>query len=181
LKVLFVLLCFIADSLLPPIWSLGFGLAGSVPYILVATKPGKCYNKNTKENLFSKMNDSLPVMVVSVFVVPPFVGVIAAVKAYVWKSPPMRVFLWQGFLGPSLTVQVNHHPSPKVSIVLLSTLVVKDVGVEGVYPFALGGCSFVTPIVDKGKGFSVIGLIQPQKWLVGLWSVFRDCFVGSRR
>ena len=99
------------------------------------------------------MNDSLPVEVVSMFVVPPFVGAIATVKANVWKSPPVRVFLRQGFLGPSLIVQVNHHPPPKVSIVLLSTLVVKDVRVEGVYPSPLGGCSSVTPIADEGEDF----------------------------
>jgi len=42
-----------------------------------------------------------------------------------------------------------HHPSPEVSVALSLALVVREVGVEGVY-FPLGVCFSATPIVDKG-------------------------------
>ncbi len=45
-------------------------------------------------------------------------------------------------------------------------LVVREVGVEGVY-FPLGVCFSATPIVDKGDDFRLNGLIQSHKWPVG--------------
>jgi hypothetical protein len=41
-----------------------------------------------------------------------------------------------------------------------SALVVREVGEEGVFPFPLGGYSFVTPVADKGDDFRLTGLIQ---------------------
>jgi hypothetical protein len=53
-----------------------------------------------------------------------------------------------------------------VLVVSSLALVVKEVGLEGVSPFPLGGCFSVTPAVDKGEDFRLIGLIKSQKWLV---------------
>jgi hypothetical protein len=62
-------------------------------------------------------------------------------------------------------------PSPlhEVSGTLLSTLVVKEVGEEGVFSSHLGG-SFVTPAADKGDDVRLTHLIQSQKWLIGFGS-----------
>jgi hypothetical protein len=55
------------------------------------------------------------------------------------------------------------HPSLEVSVASLSALVVREVEVEGVFPFPLGGSSSVTPTADKVDDFKLNGLIQSQK------------------
>jgi hypothetical protein len=122
------------------------------------------------------MEDSLlaePMLVFIVLLVRPSVIVVsgpfgrftATVKADVQKSPPPRGLLRRRFFRPSPAVKV-HHPSPEVSVALSLALVVREVGVEGVY-FPLGVCFSVTPIVDEGDDFRLNGLIQSQKWPVG--------------
>lgn len=54
--------------------------------------------------------------------------------------------------------------SPEVSVASSSTLVAKEVEVEGT-PSLLGGCG--TPNNEKGEDSRINGLIQSQKWPVG--------------
>lgn len=68
-----------------------------------------------------------------------------------------------------------------MSVVSLLALVVKEVGLEGVSPFRLGGCSSVIPAVDKGEVFRVAGLIKSHKWLVVFGLSSEICCVGSRK
>jgi hypothetical protein len=78
-------------------------------------------------------------------------------KAVVKQSSPARGFLQRGFLNRSMQPTL----SPKVSIASSSTLVAKEVGVEGT-PSLLGGCS--SPNVEKDEDSEFNGLIQSQKW-----------------
>jgi hypothetical protein len=79
--------------------------------------------------------------------------VIASLKV-VKQSVPARRNLRRGFLNPSLSVQPLL--LPEVSNASSSSLVAKEVGVEGI-PTLLGGCS--TPNDEKGKESKINGLI----------------------
>jgi hypothetical protein len=61
-------------------------------------------------------------------------------------------------------VKVSTHFSVVQTVVLTSTLDVKEDGVIG-FPSPLSGC--VTPIIEKGDNFRVNGLSQFQNWPVG--------------
>jgi hypothetical protein len=81
---------------------------------------------------------------------------VATTKGAVKQSTPTRGFLCWGFLNPSLSVKVKPLLLPKLSLASLSTLVVKEDGVEGA-PSLLGCC--ITPNAEKGEDFRVNGLI----------------------
>jgi hypothetical protein len=55
----------------------------------------------------------------------------------------------------------------RVSVALSSTLVAKEVGMEGT-PSLLGGCG--SPNVEKDEDSGFNGLMQSQKWPVGFAS-----------
>jgi hypothetical protein len=79
------------------------------------------------------------------------------------QSVPVRGILRKGFLNPSLSVQPLL--SPEVSAASSSSLVAKEVRVEGI-PTLLSGCS--TPNDEKGEDSKINGLIKSQKWPVGV-------------
>jgi hypothetical protein len=66
------------------------------------------------------------------------------------KEKADKGFLWWGFLGPSPAKHASH-PSPEVSVVTSSSLVVKEVGVDEDF----GGCSSGTLVNVR-----LTGLIQ---------------------
>jgi hypothetical protein len=114
----------------------------------------------TKSLQHSKGVDPLPVEEASVAAAQRLLdsdGLAASLKV-VKQSVPAR-----GILNPSLSVQPLL--SPKVSDASSSSLVAKEVGVEGI-PTLLGGCN--TPNDEKGEDFNINGLIQSQKWPVGI-------------
>jgi hypothetical protein len=83
-----------------------------------------------------------------------------SMKAVVKQSSPVRGFLRRGFLNRS----VQSTLSLKVLVASSSTLVAKEVGVEGT-PSLLGGCG--SPNVEKDEDFGFNGLIESQKWPLG--------------
>jgi len=89
--------------------------------------------------------------------VPPLLDEAATVKVVIKQIPSVRGFLRRGFLNSSLAGQV----SPKVSVALPSTLVVKEDEVVGA-PSHLG--RFVSPPAEKGEDLRVNNLIESQKW-----------------
>jgi hypothetical protein len=100
--------------------------------------------------------------VVAVLPVLNSASVAVPVKDNVKFPSSVRGFLRRGFLNPSQVVQVNL--SHKVSVVSMSTQVVKEGGVVGAF-LPLDGC--VTPTAVKGEDFRVNGLTQSQKWSIG--------------
>jgi hypothetical protein len=103
----------VVESLLPPIPCLptSLGSAGLDPLIPVAIKPMKCYNRNTKDSRFTKIEDSRLAETVSVFVAPPVLSSVVVVLepfgkitdtaptiAQVPESSADVGFLWRGFL-----------------------------------------------------------------------------------
>jgi len=83
----------------------------------------------------------------------PLVDEAASVKDVIKQIPPARGLLRRGFLNSSMVGQV----SAKMSIVLLSTLIVKEDEVVGA-PSHLGRC--VSPLADKGEHLRLNGLIE---------------------
>jgi hypothetical protein len=79
------------------------------------------------------------------------------------QSVPTRGILWKGFLNLSLSMQP--FLSPEVSAALSSSLTTKEIRVEEI-PTLLGGCN--TPNDEKGEDSKINGLIQSQKWPVGI-------------
>jgi hypothetical protein len=75
-----------------------------------------------------------------------------SMKVVVKQSCPARGFLRRGFLNRSVQPTL----SPKVSVVSSSTVVAKEVGVEGT-PSLLGGCG--SPKVEKDEDSRFNGLI----------------------
>jgi hypothetical protein len=90
-------------------------------------------------------------------------GGVAARLKVVKQSVPARAILRRGFLNSSMPVQPLL--SPKVSTASSSSLVAKEDGVEGI-PTLLGDCS--TPNDDKAEDSKINGLIQSQKWPIGI-------------
>jgi len=93
---------------------------------------------------------------------PDSSGVAASLNV-VKQSDLARGILRRGFLNPSMSVQPLL--LPKVSNASSSSLVAKEVGVEGI-PTLLGGCN--TPNDEKGEESKINGMIQSQKWPVGV-------------
>ncbi|GLT66248.1 hypothetical protein SLA2020_386230 [Shorea laevis] len=95
-----------------------------VSLFVVETKPMKCYNRKTKDNMFMKMDDRLIVDAMSMLTAPPVlpivvlpkpsVNIVATVKADVRKSPSVRGFLQLGFLPSFSAVPIHPQPTPDV-------------------------------------------------------------------